>query len=193
MSIAAVVLAAGASTRMGRPKALIEWRGRPFYESCVALADAVGCEPVVVVDGAQRLASPTDDAFVLVHNPGWERGPLSSLQVGLRAALERSTTAALVLSVDRPHVRVQTVAALVRAHADRPEAFVQPSWRGQRGHPVLYPRALVEALLALPPTDTPRAVVRRPDVVKGRVVVPLDDPAVTDNIDTPGALEELPP
>jgi molybdenum cofactor cytidylyltransferase len=186
VSIAAIVLAAGESARMGKPKALLRWGDRTFVEHAIALGR--GCAPLVVVAGATPL--PGLDVAV-VHNAMWQCGPLSSLQVGLHAIAEEAWSGVLVLTVDRPHVDASTIAALLRAHASHPDAVLQPSHAGQRGHPILHPRDVAEQLLALPPTASARDVVHRPDVATRRTAVPVNDPAVLDNIDAPEDLERL--
>lgn len=190
MTVAAVVLAAGASTRMGRPKALIEWRGRPFFVHCVQRAEAAGCSPVVVVEGAVPL--PESAGITRVRNDGWKAGPLSSLQVGLRAVLGPATTGVLVCTVDRPHVRPDTFEALLKAHAQDRSGVVQPRLGGKSGHPVLYSSEVAEALLDLAPTDTARTVLGRPAIRAVRRWVDVDDAAVLDNLDTPADLGRLP-
>lgn len=185
-----MILAAGASTRMGRPKALIEWRGRPFFMHCVDGAKATGCDPVTVVWGATPL--PASAGVVLVENAGWRDGPLSSLQAGLRAVLSESLTGVLVMTVDRPHVRRETLAALFAAHAEHPDVLVQPKLDGTSGHPLVFPVGIVGKILALAPTDSMRTVLHGQDVRSRRVRVEVDDPAVLDNLDSPEALERLP-
>lgn len=185
-----MILAAGASTRMGRPKALIEWQGRPFFMHCVKTAEAVGCTPIAVVWDATRL--PASSGVVLVENAGWRDGPLSSLQAGLRAVRSDALTGVLVMTVDRPHVRGETLEALFAAHAEHPDALVQPKLGGMSGHPLVFPVGIVGKILALAPTDSVRAVLHSPDVRDRRVRVEVDDPAVLDNLDSPDALDRLP-
>lgn len=178
-----VVLAAGASTRMGRAKAELIWRGLRFVDHCVALLHT--CTPTVVVTGALPLEV---GATRIVHNEHWADGQFSSLRVGL-AALPRGH-AAMVVSVDRPHVRPDTVGLLVDAFEADPTRIVQPSQAGKHGHPILLPADIVTALLAWPATGTAREVVREfPD---RRFFVEVDDPAVVDNLDRPGDLARLP-
>ena len=186
MSVAAVVLAAGESTRMGQPKARLQWRGRSFVEHAVALA--AGCAPIVVVSGAADLPAL---GVRVAENAQWRMGPLSSLQVGLRAIEAEAWTGVLVLTVDRPHVDASTIAALLRGHAARPDAVLQPMHAGRSGHPILHPRDVAEALLQLPPSASARDVVHRPDVASRRVAIEVDDPAILDNIDTPEDLARL--
>lgn len=182
---AAVVLAAGASTRMGRPKALLLHHGRPFVRCAVDLA--AGCAPVVVVSGAVDLAHLDLGAVLHVHNATWPQGQLSSLQRGLAALAEPSGL--LVLTVDRPHVRPDTVAALLAAFAGDPTSIWQPVHAGRRGHPIVYPAALLPGLRALPPDASPRDLLdRHADLRRGLAV---DDPAVLDNLDRPADLTRL--
>lgn len=188
MTPAAVVLAAGASTRMGRPKALLRHRDRSFVACAVELARAAGCAPIVVVSGAQSLADePLAPALCVVHER-WRLGQLSSLQAGL-AALPVDIPGVLVLTVDRPHLEPTTVAALVAAFRGAPTCVWQPEHAGRRGHPLIWPAALLPALRALPPDGDPRELLRsHPAARRG---LPVDDPATLDNLDTPQDLARL--
>lgn len=186
MKLAAVVLAAGASQRMGEPKPLVEWRGRPFVRHVVdALRDG-GCDPVLVVEGAHALPEAAIAPARRVVHAGWADGPFSSLQAGLRAT---GPGAVLVATVDRPHLRAATIRALLDAHADDRDAVWQPEHGGTRGHPVLLPRAVRDEVLAATPGTTLRDVLERTAAPRRNVVV--DDPAVLDNIDTPADLARL--
>jgi molybdenum cofactor cytidylyltransferase len=183
---AGLILAAGESRRMGRPKALVELDGRSFVALGIELLRAGGCAPVVVVDGAHRLDGIVEAE--LAHNEAWERGPLSSLQVGLRRALqlEPEIEAAVVHHVERPRVRVQTVRALLDAMAREPSCIWQPIHAGQSGHPVVWPRAAFEELLAMDPRSSARELVRAKQA--DRRWVQVDDPGVLENIDAPADL-----
>ena len=189
---AAVILAAGASTRMGRPKQLLRHRDRSFVGCAVDLAHAAGCAPIVVVTGAIDLGHEPLAPAIVVTNPDWPMGQLSSLQRGLAAALELrpDTPALLVLTVDRPHLRPSTITALVDAWRGEPEGLWQPELDGRRGHPVVYPAALLPALAALPPTASPRSLVAAHATL--RRALATADPAVLDNLDRPEDLARLP-
>lgn len=173
---------------MGRPKALLQWRGHAFVEHAIRLARAGGCEPIVVVCGATPLP---ELGVAVVENAGWERGPLSSLQVGLRAIATQAWTGVLVLTVDRPHVASSTVRAIVQAHAMHSDAVLQPAHEGRRGHPILHPRDVADMLMRAPPSSSARDIVRRPELASRRIDVVVEDPAILDNIDTPEALARL--
>jgi len=189
--IAAVVLAAGASTRMGAAKALLVWRGQPFVAHSIALARAVGAAPIVVVEGAHAIPDELLGAALRVKNEAWSLGPLGSLQAGLRVALADDPQAVLVLSVDRPHVAAKTVVALVAAHLREPSCVWQPSCNGKHGHPIVWPLDLAQRVLALQIDATPRDVLGAPDVEPRRRYVEVADTAVLDNIDAPDDLERL--
>lgn len=185
-SVAAIVLAAGASVRMGSPKPLVQWRGRAFVRHVIDALQGAGCDPIVVVEGAHALP---DDAIAparrVVH-PGWAHGPLSSLQAGLRVL---DDGAVLLATVDRPHVAATTIAALLAAHADDRDAVVQPLFAGRRGHPLVLPASLRAPVLAAAPNDNLRAVLEAAHARRREVAV--DDPAVLDNIDSPADLARL--
>jgi molybdenum cofactor cytidylyltransferase len=184
--IAAVVLAGGASTRMGRPKALLRHGGRSFVACAVELAAQAGCAPIVVVTGAQAIDEPLP--ALRVHNERWALGQLSSLQRGLTALTD--PPGVLVLTVDRPHLRPATISALLAAFRGAPDHIWQTEHAGRRGHPLIWPAALLPALAALPPTADPRALLREHAAL--RRCLPVDDPATLDNLDRPEDLARLP-
>ncbi|PRP93255.1 Nicotine blue oxidoreductase [Enhygromyxa salina] len=191
--MAGLVLAAGASSRMGRAKALVELDGRSFVNAGIELLRAAGCELVLVVDGAHRLDPESLAGARLVHNSRWRDGPLSTLQLGLRQALARTPELDGLVAhhVERPRVRAQTVRALLEAHAREPGGLWQPTHLGRSGHPMLWPRGLFSQLLALDPArDTARVLVR--GAAAGlRRKLEVDDPGVLDNIDTPAQLQRV--
>lgn len=187
MRVAAIVLAAGASSRMGRPKALCEWRGRPFVWHLVHLAKP-SCDPIVVVVGAHAVPDDLIEPATVVVNKDWEQGRLSSLQAGLRAA--PGADAYLVLTVDRPRISPSTITALIAA-AEPGGAILQPCEGKRPGHPIVYPSDVIPDLLALAPTATARDLYSKPEVAQRRGTVEVDDPAIYDNIDTPEDLAKL--
>lgn len=190
MRVVALVLAAGAAERMGRVKALLPLGDRSLLAHSIALVREGGCAPVIVVEGAHPLdVEPAlrEPGVVRARNPDWSLGPLSSLQVGLRAALEQSEfDGVLVQHVERPRVAVGTVAALIAGLAREPDAIWQPQFEGRSGHPMLWPRSLFTDLLALDPTRvSARTLARAPEQAARRRKLACSDPGVLDNIDTP--------
>lgn len=147
--VAALVLAAGAGTRMGGPKALLEFRGRLLIERAIDAARAGGCARVVAVLGAAaeevRRRADLRGAGVVV-NQGWNEGVGSSLRAGLDAlgselddARTAPVDAALVLLVDQPLVGADAVHAVLAAWRGGAR-LAAASYAGRRGHPVLLGR-----------------------------------------------------
>lgn len=185
--IAAVILAAGASTRMGRPKALLRHGGRSFVRAVVDLA--AGCDPILVITGAVDLAAVDLGPARRVHNDAWPLGQLGSLQRGLADLDGLAIAGLLVLTVDRPHLRPATVSGLLAAFRADPGKIWQPAQAGRRGHPILWPAALLPLIRALPIDASPRDLLDAHAHLRRELVV--DDPAVHDNLDRPADLARL--
>ncbi len=184
--IAGLILAAGASRRMGSPKALLTIDGETFLDHLVAALEA-HCAPVLVVLGfhADRIRAGIrrTAGVTFVTNPDPDRGMLSSLQCGL-AEVPPAARAVLFTPVDYPRIAPGTVAALAAEFARHPDApVIVPTHEGRRGHPVLIHRDLAAEILALPPDAQARDVIRahRPRTCN----VPVDDPGILRDIDTP--------
>lgn len=183
MSCAALVLAAGEGSRLGRPKALVRLDGELLVDRSVRVAREAGCDPVVVVLGASAADVVTSgdlrDTVVLV-NDSWRAGMGSSLQVGLHALAEIGADACVVLLVDQPGVS----AGVVRRIADAPAAAaVAASYAGRQGNPVRLDAAIWDEVCAAAVGDVgARAWMRtHPEDVN---VVACDDLGDDDDIDT---------
>ena len=191
MRIAALILAAGASRRMGRPKPLVEFQGETFLDRLISLLEP-HCDPVLVVVGesAEAVASGIRraSAVCFVRNPEPERGQLSSLQCGLKEVPE-DRDGVIFTPVDYPAVKPATVAALVEAFRAGDASVVAPSCAGRHGHPVVIHRSLIGELLDLPAEATARDVLRR-YAVSTRYVEVADEGILRD-IDDPAAYARL--
>jgi xanthine dehydrogenase accessory factor len=182
-----IVLAAGRSERMGRPKPLLPHGERSFLRAAVdTLADG-GCARVVAVVASREaeLEARTAGA-VVVWNDAMASEQVASLRLGLGAA-EGGVTGALVLPVDHPLVATATVEALLAAHAARPDSVVRPTRGGRPGHPTLFPRSVWPALLDADLPDGARSVVEDPTTET--LDVPVEDDGVLADVDTPSAYE----
>jgi CTP:molybdopterin cytidylyltransferase MocA len=135
VTIAGLVLAAGAGTRIGRPKASLVLDGERFVDRAVRTLTEGGCTAVVVVSGAQEL--DVDRASV-VDNPDWPTGMGSSLRRGL-ATMPEAVEAVVILLVDTPLIGAEAVRRLISAGGSRAGLAVA-TYGGRRGHPVLLGR-----------------------------------------------------
>lgn len=148
-AVAAVVLAAGRSSRMGSAKPLLPLGGRSVIEHVVATLDAAGLGPihVVVGHGGEAIARALSATrAVVVDNPDYDLGMYSSLRAGI-ASLPSSVDGALLLPCDVPAVRAATFARIADAGVAR-GAILHPTFRGERGHPPFLPRSLFAEILA---------------------------------------------
>ena len=194
-SFAGVILAAGESSRMGTDKALLPWpppsgqapSGETFLSAAIRSL-SLATDFVLVVAGKNEAAlAPIAYASgaVIVVNPNPERGQFSSLQIGLHEVLNRGRDTAIITLVDRPPASSTTVQALRDAYegAGKNSWAVVPEYSGKHGHPFVAGREMIEALLQAPPTSTARDVEHKhQDHV---LYLPLDDPFVAVNINTP--------
>ncbi|MGP4052539.1 nucleotidyltransferase family protein [Streptomyces sp. 2A115] len=139
--VAGLLLAAGGGRRLGgRPKALLEHRGRPLVEYAARALREGGCTRVHVILGARSDAVRSGAALpgcVLVDNPEWEDGMGSSLRAGLASLAGTGARAALVSLVDQPGIGAEAVARVLAAY-ESPATLVSAAYDGVRGHPVLF-------------------------------------------------------
>lgn len=188
--IAGIILAAGASSRMGSPKALLEYRGETFVNRLVRVLSSA-CDPVIVVLGfhAEAIRERVDGATIVV-NPDPARGQLSSLQTGLHAVPE-DAEAVLFTPVDSPSVKASTIARVVEAFRSRDQntLLVIPRFQGKRGHPVCTAREVIAEFLALPATSRAKEIVNRHEA--RTLYIEVDDPGVLADIDDPEAYQKL--
>jgi len=184
--ISAILLAAGESRRMGSPKALLHYQGQTFIERiCTAFLTA-GVDELIVVLGARAeeigRALPAHPALRSVVNSRYFQGQLSSLMVGI-GALAPESEAAIVNLVDHPLVSSETIKAVIDSFRAAPLPIVIASYQGKRGHPVLFSSQVYGEILAAPLDQGAKVVVRK-DPARVREI-PLDDPGILADIDTP--------
>lgn len=191
--IAGIVLAAGRSRRMGRPKAFLRLGGLTFLERAVAALRDGGCGPVVVVAGPRGDAAADEIAdaanrlgAIATRNPEAESPQVASLRAGLRA-LGGDVEAAIVTPVDIPRAEAEVVRALIDAFAATRCPIAQPFDGARHGHPVLFARAVWPELMADPLPDGARTVIHAHAAERAEVrvsVLPVD-------VDTPDDFRRL--
>ncbi len=184
--IVAVVLAAGASTRMGSPKALLPVEGVPFIERIVAALERTGVDRTLVVLGFNADAMREAIAYLGVDtavNPDYVRGQLSSLQTAIRALEGEPVEAILVHLVDHPFIESTLVDRMIERFRAEEKLIVVPRFGGRRGHPVLFSSKLFPEFMAASLDTGAKPVVRgHPGET---LELETDEEGVLIDIDTP--------
>ncbi len=185
--VAALVLAAGMSSRMGQPKVLLPWtRKSTILEHILTQLILARMSQITVVTGnragevrRQAIGRGVD----VVHNPDYETGEiLSSLKAGLES-LPDQIAAALIVLGDQPRIQPRVVNQLLMAYAEGCAPIIAPRFQGQRGHPILVDRRYWPEFFALPPDAAPRDVIKRHE---GEITfVDVNTDSVLGDVDTP--------
>lgn len=154
MKIGAVVLAAGGSSRFGRPKQLLQFGGEPLLRRAVLAALQAGCEPVAAVVGdarAEMESALAETDALLVENRHWREGIGSSIRLGMQTLVARGEQleGVILLACDQPHVDRETVTGLIETRAETGKPIVASAYAGTFGIPALFDAARFGDLLAL--------------------------------------------
>jgi len=187
--LAAVILAAGESRRMGTPKALLPYRDQTFLDHLVEVTrhPRIGSLRVVVGSHAALIRGMSQvDAAAFVVNEEWEKGQLSSIQAAIRSLAPEETDGMLLCLVDHPLITAEIVTSLIGAFYSSGKAIVLPTHKGKRGHPVIFSSTIYSELLAAPLETGARAVVwaHADDVFE----VPTEQDGVILNLNDPETL-----
>ncbi len=186
-----MLLAAGTSSRLGRPKQLLDYGGKTLVRRVAEVGVAAGLDPLVVVVGAWAADVVRELAGLplrVVHNPRYEEGQSTSVRAGVEA-LPADAAAVVMLLVDMPAVDAAVVRAIVAEWQASGAAIVRPAFEGQPGNPVLFAARLFPELAAVQGDEGGRAVLRR-HAAEVRLV-PTGQPGVLQDVDTWEAYQGL--
>jgi molybdenum cofactor cytidylyltransferase len=205
-NVAAVILAAGGSSRLGQPKQLLKFRGETLVHRSVRAAAEAGCAPILVIVGDigdtgdaikeslairdSRIASSSGQEGMMrptvIENVDWRHGIGTSIRRGLER-LPKDIEAAVLLTCDQPFLDATIVRQLIVAQEETGKPIVASSYANTLGVPALFDRSFFEALLALPDVTGAKAFIlsRRSEVAS----IPFERGEI--DIDTPEDLERL--
>lgn len=189
--IAGVILAAGASTRMGKPKQLLPYGRQSFLSHTVTVALASGCHPIIVVLGAYAEQVHYEVSHLpvrVVQNVQWAQGMGASIRAGIEAlSTESDLEAAVLMLCDQPFISAEVINRLIQAYQATDKPIVASEYAGTLGVPVLFQRTLFSELMTLSSNEGAKPIIRKyPHQAIG---IPFSDGAI--DIDTPKDYEHL--
>jgi molybdenum cofactor cytidylyltransferase len=167
MSVAAIILAAGESRRLGRPKQLLTYRGETLLNRAIRIASEAGASPVLAVLGAHfeaMMASIQSPHVLPIHNDHWRQGMGSSIEAGMRALGVCAPEAAgvLLMSCDQPRLNADHLRVLLAAFSSEPSpVIVASSYAGIHGVPAIFPPETFAELSALRGEKGARSIIER--------------------------------
>ena|SRR5215213_9181132 len=166
VGVGAVVLAAGASSRMGSPKQTLQYRGESLLRRAALAALGAGCHPVIVVTGANAELSRRElDGLAVreVLNTRWETGMASSIRAGVEGLVsaDPDSSAAVFMLCDQPHVTADVISCLVAAHRATGRPIIASTYSGSFGVPALFSRTLFAELTRLEGMSGAKEVIKR--------------------------------
>ncbi len=189
-SITGIILAAGASRRLGRPKQLLEFQGKPLLQHAIDHARASRLDEIVLVLGANRdriEAAVDSSGLRVVENPDFAAGQSTSLIAGINT-VDAHADGVLFLLGDQPGVTPEIIDDELDSFDGDPSAIVMTSWRGKPSHPVLFGRGYFDALRGLTGDTGARPIIAE---ARDRVrLVPTDRPIPRD-VDTEDDYRQL--
>jgi CTP:molybdopterin cytidylyltransferase MocA len=193
--VPAILLAAGASTRLGQPKQLLRlsaFGGETLIDHAVELARAAGAAPIFVILGAHAEEIHRECEMldcILVRNEAWHEGMASSLRLGISAVLENVPAASgvMVLVCDQPGLSAEHLRQLLDAQELDPDSIAASRYAGRSGVPAIFPRTLFPSLLELQGDQGARTMLQRPEAA----VHAIDFPGGEFDLDSPEDLQRL--
>ena len=186
--LAAILLAAGQSKRMGSSKQLLLLSGKPFIRHCLDNLLEAGLQDIIVVLGPTgREIEPviSDLPVSIAWNPALKSDMADSVRIGL-GALPKHVAGVLVCLGDHPLVKAATIKEIITYCDTHPDKIIIPVFNGKKGHPTLFPRAVIEEIFTV---STLRDIIHRE--TERIALLDIFDPGVTVDIDTPEDFQRI--
>jgi molybdenum cofactor cytidylyltransferase len=161
--VAAIILAAGGSSRLGRPKQLLDWFGKTFVNQLIDMALETGLDPVVIVTGAygeEIEQSIHNDDVIVAQNVNWKDGQSSSMQVGVKALNENEIDSLIIFLCDQPQVPGELIEKMIKESQKDELDIVATSVGGKICPPTLFKTRCIEGLLGLQGDQGGRALFK---------------------------------
>ena len=193
-TIAAIILAAGKSTRMGAPKLLLPWGQSTVIETVVQHVIVSRFRPVVIVTGANQASiekklAPFSDRVQVIHNEQYDRLEMFfSIKLGIRQVAGYCDAAMLFLG-DQPHISPQTVADLIAIFNDQSASIVIPSYNMRRGHPILLHQRYFNEILGMPDDASLKTFLANNEQEIQYLLI--DDDSILEDMDSPEEYQQL--
>lgn len=188
--VALLLLAAGASTRMGRPKQLLPYYGRTLLRHAAETAVASGCAPLVLVTGALHealVAEVSGLPIQPIHNPNWETGMASSIRAGLTTIANARPVAVLIMLTDQPLITPELLRELIARQQQTQAPIVAAAYGDTLGVPAVFAQTMLPELLKLQGQQGAGRLIASLGAVVGRVAFP----AGLLDVDTPEQYADL--
>jgi molybdenum cofactor cytidylyltransferase len=189
MDIAGVILAAGSSTRFGKPKSLLDWFGQSLIRKIAKTALEAGLSPVQIVIGAVKeplIEEVTDLPVNLLINKDWEMGMSSGVRLGV-CSLSDIVSAAIFMLVDQPQISSDLLLAIKNKYQSTHAKIIAPQVHGKRANPVLFDRSLFGELQELQGDTGGRSIMNKYEVTW----LLWDDESILEDIDTQDDYDRL--
>jgi len=183
--ISAIILAAGQSKRMGKPKMLLPWDKSTILQTVITTFQAAGVDDILVVTGGAHIQVEEliGQTAKTVYNEDFEYGEmLSSIQTGLKCKLSESSAALIALG-DQPQVQAKVIMQVLQEYKKNKASIIVPSYQMRRGHPWLVARELWGEILDLPFDETARGFLN--SHAKEIHYLTIENPSILQDLDTP--------
>jgi molybdenum cofactor cytidylyltransferase len=170
-----IILAAGASTRLGKPKQLLPWEGSTLLQHAVQVAGQLTPKPIVVLGAhVEKLEAVLDPSTItIVHNSDWREGIASSIRLGLQTAIEQQASQVIFMVCDQPYVSVHLLEELLLAQQKTGKPIVASAYAGTVGIPALFQSAIFPQLLDLEGDTGAKKIIQQNNELTWAVPFPM--------------------